>query len=54
MSYSDMIALKLQFGIKPEVPVDPGILQAMWYQLKLESAQARTNQSSATRSGPND
>lgn len=42
-----MIALKLQMGIDPSLSIAPGVLLAMWQQLKLESAQAQCNHSPA-------
>ena len=36
MSRQEIVALKLQMGISPTAQVDPGVLLAMWRQLKRE------------------
>jgi hypothetical protein len=38
MGRKELFALKLQMGIDPSVRIEPSVLQAMWQQLKLESA----------------
>jgi hypothetical protein len=48
MSQQEMITLKLQMGIDPSVQIAPGVLLAMWQQLKLESVQAKRDLSRTT------
>jgi len=48
MDHKELVALKLQMGINPSTQIAPGILRAMWQQLKLENGNARRNHSSAT------
>ena len=48
MSHQEMITLKLQMGIDPSVQIAPGVLLAMWQQLKLESVHTQRNRSPAT------
>ena len=48
MDHKELVALKLQMGINPSTQIAPGILRAMWQQLKLENGNARHNHSSAT------
>jgi len=45
MSHQEMITLKLQMGIDPSVQIAPGVLLAMWQQLKLERVQAQRSRS---------
>jgi len=45
MSHEEIVALKLQMGVSPSTVIAPGILLAMWQQLKIESAQAPGNRS---------
>lgn len=47
MSQQEMVTLKLQMGIDPSAQIAPGVLLAMWQQLKFESVQAQCNQSRA-------
>jgi len=47
MSRKELFALKLQMGIDPSVPIEPSILQAMWQQLKLESANIQRKHSNS-------
>lgn len=47
MSHQEMVTLKLQMGIDPSVKIAPGVLLAMWQQLKLESVQVQRNRSPA-------
>ena len=39
MNREEIIALKLQLGLSPSARVAPGMLLAMWQQLKTESKQ---------------
>lgn len=48
MSQQEIVTLKLQMGIDPSVQIAPGVLLAMWQQLKLESVQAKRNYSPTT------
>lgn len=45
MSQQEIVTLKLQMGLDPSVQIAPGVLLAMWQQLKLESVQAKRNYS---------
>lgn len=45
MSHREMIALKLQMGISPSTPIAPGMLLAMWQQLKLERQRREADRS---------
>jgi len=36
MSRKEIVALKLQMGIDPSAQIAPGVLLAMWQQLKSE------------------
>lgn len=48
MSHHDMIKLKLQMGISPDVDIEPNMLLAMWQQLQIESTRKRCTRSVST------
>jgi hypothetical protein len=49
MDRNELFALKLQMGINPSTQIEPGMLRAMWQQLKLERANAQRNNSGTAR-----
>jgi hypothetical protein len=47
MRQQEIVALKLQMGISPSAKIEPGVLLAMWQQLKLECNRKSRNQTQA-------
>jgi hypothetical protein len=45
MSQHDILTLKLQMGIDPNVNIEPTLLLAMWQQLWVESSNKQGKQS---------